>query len=622
MYLLEELDLSGCNIPEIRTISSQCYHLKKLNLSGNQISDLRALEQTWMIKLKELDISRQLGPFKLEQIRFLSNLPGLKYLMIDLDESVDVNAVFAELRLLSLLNGILNIIKWTPAQNYALFHLPPFVVTNRDGRDHSDAKQKQFLNINAMSIFHYQFIDPGTSKDDIKQWTQLLPIRQAIAESKTETVDKILNFNLGTVTIGDTDVTDQDRINHRGKQEASLGLSLAMVAPAIFQECIQQSMFAYQYVTTTNFSQSPIGSYVYCFSKLALYWSSFSDKYNIKISEFARCWWLMICSLGPFVFMRLVDLEVSERSFFTIGQRYRFVPVVAVILSLLVIIGLFIGFDYLISKQLNFCTYSIIILLAIALCIIFLIVLVRYIPKQTRKGDFAKLRMQKEKFFMFFVMILQLPLLTYFISLVTAYSYTSMLGIYALAAAVLLTFHYGRSFSQKISRRVEKIITGMSIGTSEESAAFDEMYHENVQARTPDQHLYKDYTYRGRYTEVFDLCHRFLLTCAVLLPDTVEAIVVLLCAVVELLYLYFWWPFYMQHQGIYRTLGAFAHLFMAIDAMLINLNANDQTTSLFIGKIFGLGLNAAAILVVAIGYPIEQKIVAAREKKKGQRTSQ
>jgi hypothetical protein len=54
---------------------------------------------------------------------------------------------------------------------------------------------------------------------------------------------------------------------------------------------------------------------------------------------------------------------------------------------------------------------------------------------------------------------------------------------------------------------------------------------------------------------------------------------------------------------------------MAVDAVLIDFSASDQTKSLFLGKIFGLGLNAAAILVAAIGYPIEQKILEARQAK-------
>jgi hypothetical protein len=128
---------------------------------------------------------------------------------------------------------------------------------------------------------------------------------------------------------------------------------------------------------------------------------------------------------------------------------------------------------------------------------------------------------------------------------------------------------------------------------------FDRLYHTEVEyMRAPARHLYVDYTYLGRYTEIFDLGHRFFLS----IPNVGGSFrdefmfLYLGCATVEIMYCYFWWPAYSIMDSVSRLFAGFGHFFVALDPLLAILTGREGSRLAPIGWAFSF-FGVLAILV-------------------------
>jgi hypothetical protein len=236
-------------------------------------------------------------------------------------------------------------------------------------------------------------------------------------------------------------------------------------------------------------------------------------------------------------------------------------------------VALFCGLDAAVSGAANAFTCGVVAIGAAALLVAAAAVYERVICKFVGINEFAEITLIKEKVFMLFVMVLEIPLLTFLLGFVVTHGLDTFLGWYGAVAAVALTLFYAYSFRSMIATRIESLFRGMTererIGLD-----FNVFYRAQVKRyRGGERHLYEEYSYIGRYTEIFDLGHRFCLS----IPDLGGRyhdwflVFYIGCATVEILYCYFWWPCFAWMDTLCRLFAGFGHLVVAIDGALDQL---------------------------------------------------
>jgi hypothetical protein len=405
----------------------------------------------------------------------------------------------------------------------------------------------------------------------------------------------VKEFNSEIETFNNTVVPDEDRVK---QQHASISLTADLFD--LVQELVQQFVFVARYFMTADFSNSPIGSYVYSFSKWSLSWTELIDQANLKFSLSLLFLWFIICSLLPLISFWLVDAPLPTR--FLIQKNpeegetrclksrrannvRRFVVFSLIIIGLL---GTYIGLDRAFFGASNSFTYACAVLAVVAFLFVCGWVYFRYASRYVRKNALPKLRNYKQKLFVTIGMVSQGFLFDELVGVLGTYPSETFLGVYTwivlITVPLLLTFF---TFKKWIDNAME-VIFGSEAPEDPEVYEQAEDYARRIDAYpSAYRKLYDDFRYRGRYTELFDLVHRFVLFLAELLPQA-ELVIVMTCAVFENLYVLIWWPEAGAIKIWPRALGGFGHFFLALDALLCKNEAISPTGSFVIGKVLGL----------------------------------
>jgi hypothetical protein len=217
---------------------------------------------------------------------------------------------------------------------------------------------------------------------------------------------------------------------------------------------------------------------------------AFIDIHDRHFSPCALALWLIICSLGPVLFMTGVTWDIPRGFFYNIVERmYRWAAVGVIFAAYATFVGVFCGVDRLIVGSVNAFSSAFFAatwgLYTGVIC------------KRVKENDFPEIVLVKEKVFMLFVMILQIPMLSTLLGFVPEYGLSTFLGWYGLVAAIVLTVYYVYSFWSMISGRIESLFKKQP-GEDRFAKDFDDAYHTQVKSyRTAERHLYEDYTYIG-----------------------------------------------------------------------------------------------------------------------------
>jgi hypothetical protein len=253
---------------------------------------------------------------------------------------------------------------------------------------------------------------------------------------------------------------------------------------------------------------------------------------------------------------------------------------------------------------------------AVASCVVYYKIICEYV----QENEFEEIDLAKQKIFMFFVMVLQIPMLSHLLSFTTRYGFGTFLGWFGVIVAIGLALTYAVSFWKLIGVDLKPLplLEGDEIKRLQKG--FDLHYHSEVRnMRAPARHLYVDYTYLGRYTEIFDLCHRFFLS----IPNVGGrfrdefTLLYLACATVEILYCYIWWPAYSVMDSVSRLFAGFGHFFVALEPLLVIVTGKQGNRLLApLGWLFSL----LGVLVILLRSRVDA-IVEKRAKEAGEKAN-
>ena len=493
LHLVSYLNLSKCRIDDITAISGFCHNIETLNLSHNNITQLTPLETTAMGKLRDLDLSDQNPVLKANQLQYLRFLPRLTILKLKGAQQFDKDEFLSNMRNIQFLDDVPNAITITPSQYYAL---PRFVFYMNQGNS-LEERSNNFNNMSELPMRGYQ------DSDTNKGYGRLLPLRKTPNLSDGKALD--LNRHIEEAAGGP--ITDQQRNQRNQFRSDELGVGVTVVGT--ISEVLQKIQFAWRYFRTSDLSESRFGPVLYIFTLLSIWFDYEIYRLNIRISDICYVVWLVICSLGPMVFIWVLNIRSPEIFF----KSYQ--PVLMVSLSILIAV-LFsfvcMSIDYfLLEHEACWWSWALIFVVSLVCSIVFLIFYKRF-AMFMQSNAFPRLRLDWQRVFLLLLCVLQMPLLNYFMSLASTYSFYSLLGIYSWAMAIGVTVYIIRVFWVNIAASTRILAKGIHLD-ADGGWEFQQCYMKKVlEYRSPVQHLYEDYTYTiGRYTPIFDIVHRFIL---------------------------------------------------------------------------------------------------------------
>lgn len=266
-------------------------------------------------------------------------------------------------------------------------------------------------------------------------------------------------------------------------------------------------------------------------------------------------------------------------------------------------------------------SWALIFVIALVCAIGFLIFYRRFamlMQSNELSNAFPRLRLDWQRIFLLLICVLQMPLLNYFMSLASTYSFYSLLGIYAWIMAIGVTVYIIRVFWVNISTSTDILAKGIDL----EGDEFQQCYMKKVlEYRSPVQHLYEDYTYTiGRYTPIFDIVHRFILCFGEfsinIWGSKGNAIFTLTGSCLE--FIWFWNFLFMRLLSFFvktipypwRTrmlihkskqasemICSVSHLCTALDTCVSLFIEQNSMISLILGQLLGNALNIVGIVV-------------------------
>jgi hypothetical protein len=624
LRLLKVLVLPGCKDGDLQIICRGAYNLQSLDLSDNRLTTLAPFAKVGgpsgaMEQLAQLDVTRADGRWPKEELGFLRALPGLKDLHIGVHAELSADTVLERFRGLEWIDGMPNIIRPTPAQHFARRRLAEKgMVRREEGLLDSDSTVFFEPREDTFVLRDGAFVPQD---EDIAQFASLLPARQVrpngALDFRNESCNDGRNVELSQsmrcncLSIAPTvervfgkDLTDSERCSYHAEHHDVLKLEYAGLGTAIAQTAFQQLQLSWQYIRQTDFSTGgTIGSFAYVLGNAFLRFVSFIDVYDCHFSPLAWSLWLLICTLGPILCLSGVRWQIPWHYFIGIknaGRSTLGMTVVwaGIILAFAAFVGVFCVLEVVISGTVNAFTVTVVSVIAAVLALGVCLIYDRVICRFVQQNEFEEIDLAKQKVFMFFVMVLQVPMLTHLLGFTAEYGPWTFLGLFGFCAAIGLAVMYAVSFWTLIDVDLQQhpLLGGKAEPLENE---FDRMYHTEVQyMRAPARHLYADYTYLGRYTEIFDLGHRFFLSIPNLGGDLRDefTFLYLISATIEIMYCYIWWPAYSVMDSVSRLLAGFGHFFVALDPLLVILTGKQGNRLAIVGWVFSI-LGVLAILL-------------------------
>jgi hypothetical protein len=157
------------------------------------------------------------------------------------------------------------------------------------------------------------------------------------------------------------------------------------------QVVIQQIQFAWKYISQTEFSgHGGFESFAYVLANWLFSFVSFIDIHDWNFSGFALALWLLVCSIGPIVFMRGVRWGLPYSKIYKIGKHGSERSVGRYVLTCLVrfatcaaFVGVLCGLDTAVGGSPNPFTCSVFALLGFALFIASCVIYIRVIANSS-----------------------------------------------------------------------------------------------------------------------------------------------------------------------------------------------------------------------------------------------
>jgi hypothetical protein len=162
--------------------------------------------------------------------------------------------------------------------------------------------------------------------------------------------------------------------------------------------------------------------------------------------------WLVICTLGPMICLSAVHWEIPYHYFIGIKNKgkkssLRIAAVcIGIVFAFAVLVGIFCGLEVALLGSLNVFTVTVVSLLAAAFALGACLIYDGIICKFVQNNELEEIDLAKQKIFMFFVMVLQIPMLSHLLGFITTYGLDTFLGWFGLIVAIGLAITYAVSF--------------------------------------------------------------------------------------------------------------------------------------------------------------------------------
>ena len=602
LHLITYLNLVHCDIDDITAISMGCHNIKTLLLARNRISDLSPLERTVMCQLKELDLSAQDRPLQKEQLQYLRYLPELEILNLIGAEDFDRDEFLSTMRRLQFLDDVPNPLAITPSQYYAL---PRFLFSSPFDRETEKSRLSNFNNMSETPAMSYD------KKAANVRYARLLPLKKAVNLSGEDAL--ALNKHIEEAKEGPISDQDRNRRNHRRSDEMGLGITIVGTLSTVFQKL----QFAWRYFRTSDMSQSRFGPLLYVFTVLSVWLDYEVYRLNIKSSMIAHAIWVGVCSLGPPLFIGMLDIKSPWIYRKVTNKPVLLVCFLAFLIAVAVTTSCGLIDYYFLEHSLCWWSWGFLGVISLFVAIGVSWFYVR-ISGFNQSNQFVLLRLDWQRIFLVLICVLQMPILDCFVNLASSYPLYSIVGIYSWVMAIGVTSYIIRVFWVQISEATKTLAKDIHAKGYE----FQKIYNEKVfQYRSPVQHLYEPFTYTiGRYTPIFEIVHRAILSFGEysikFWGAKGNAIITLVGSLLEV--------FWFWHFALLALLGlciksipdqwktrfcidktkqasemicSFSHLCNSLDTCISLFINQNSLVSLILGQILGTALNLFGILV-------------------------